>query len=121
MKNLLLFTSISLASGLLLVNVYNSMIDTKSLGSDLPQSLETARMYFKTVNPGNFYRVFSPINQVLGLLVLILFWKMSPAIRTNLGIAFVFYVMADILTFTYFYPRNAILFNPSLQSDVDLL
>ncbi len=58
MKTMLLFASISLASGLLLINVYNSLIDTKSWGSDIPNSIATAREYFKTVNPGNFYRVF---------------------------------------------------------------
>src|SRR5258706_15825487 len=81
MKNVVLFASIAIASGLLLTNIYTSIIDAKSWGSNIPQSIETARKYFNVINPGNFFRIFSPINQLLGLLVLILFWKSSPAIR----------------------------------------
>jgi hypothetical protein len=121
MKHVVLFASIGLASGLLLVNVYNSMIDAKSWGSDIPNSIGTAREYFKAVTPGNFYRLFSPINQVLGLLSLILFWKLSPSIRLHLGIALVLYVLADALTFAYFYPRNDIMFKTAQLTDVDTL
>lgn len=110
MKKIILFASIMLASGLLFTNVYNSLVDAKSWGSDIPQSLATARLYFKSANPGDFFRVFSPINQLLGLLALIMFWKFSSTVRTYLGIALVLYVLCDVFTFAYFYPRNDILF-----------
>lgn len=121
MKITLLFASISLASGLLLINVYNSLIDTRSWGSDLPNSIATAREYYKMVNPGNFYRIFSPLNQVLALLVLILFWKSTPSVRPYLGIAVVLYVLVDVFTFAYFYPRNDILFKTASLTDIDTL
>ena len=121
MKNVVLFASIGLASGLLLVNVYTSIVDAKSWGSDIPHSFGAAREYFKTVNPGNFFRVFSPLNQALALISLILFWKLSPSIRLHLGIALVLYVLADVLTFAYFYPRNDIMFKTALLTDVDTL
>lgn len=121
MKTTLLFASIGLASGLLLINVYNSLVDTRSWGSDLPNSLMTARDYFKTVNPGNFYRIFSPMNQALGLLALILFWKAAPGTRIYLGLALALYVGVDMLTFGYFYPRNDIMFKTASPTDVDLL
>lgn len=120
-KNILLFASISIASGLLLVNVYNSLIDAKSWGSNIPDSIMSAREYFKAVSPGNFFRIFSPVNQLLALLVLILFWKASPSIRLCLGIAFAMYVAADVLTFAYFYPRNEIMFATTQISDVGRL
>lgn len=121
MKTLLLFPSIIIASGLLIMNVYNSFIDAKSWGSDIPNSIATAREYFKAVNPGNFFRFFSPLNQILALLALILFWKSSPAIRLNLGIALALYILADVLTFAYFYPRNDIMFRTAQLSDVTTL
>jgi hypothetical protein len=121
MKNIVLFASIAMASGLLLTNIYTSLIDAKSWGADIPQSMGTAREYFKSINPGNFFRIFSPVNQVLGLLVLILFWKSSPAIRMNLGIAFVLYILGDVFTFAYFYPRNDIMFRTAQLTDVDTL
>jgi len=121
MKTIILFASISIASGLLFVNLYTSLVDAKSWGSNIPNSIATSREYFKTVSPGNFFRIFSPINQVLGLVVLILFWKSSPSIRLYLGTAFVMYILGDILTFAYFYPRNDIMFKTAQLTDVDLL
>ena len=121
MKTVAVFLSIGLASGLLFVNLYTSLVDAPSWGSNLPDSIATARAYYKTVNPGTFFRLFSPLNQLLGLLVLILFWRASPAIRWSLGIAFLLYVLGDVFTFAYFYPRNAILFHTAPLTDVGLL
>lgn len=113
-----LFASVALASGLLFSNIYNSLVDAPSWGRAIPASIETARNYFALKNPGSFYRVFSPLSQVLALLVLILFWKTSPAVRLYLGTALLFYVLADVLTFAFFYPRNEILFKASV-ADVE--
>ena len=121
MKNIILFASISLAAGLLFVNFYNSLVDAKSWGSDIPNSISAAREYFKTVNPGNFFRVYSPINQVLGLLALVLFWKSAPSARLYLGAAFVLYVLCDVFTFAYFFPRNDFMWKTAQLTEVDLL
>ncbi|HKH61994.1 MAG TPA: DUF1772 domain-containing protein [Flavitalea sp.] len=121
MKNLVLFGSVIIASGLLLVNIYTSLIDAKSWGSDIPNSIATAREYFKTTNPGNFFRLFSPINQVLALLALILFWKVAPSTRLYLGLALVMYVSADVMTFAFFHPRNKIMFGTADLNNVSLL
>lgn len=121
MKNIILFSFITVASGLMLTNMYTSLIDARSWGAEIPQSLDTARQYFNTVNPGNFFRIFSPLCQILGLLTLIIFWRTSPTIRAYLGIAFVLCVMSDVLTFAYFYPRNDILFKTAQLTDIDLL
>lgn len=121
MKTIILFASISIASGLLFVNLYTSLFDAKSWGSDIPNSIAAAREYFKIVNPGNFFRMFSPVNQILALLVLILFWKSPSPIRLCLGAAFVMYILGDVLTFAYFYPRNDIMFKTAQLTDVDLL
>ena len=121
MKKIVLFSSISLASGLLFANLYTSLIDARSWGADIPNSIAAAREYFKIVNPGNFFRIFSPFNQGLGIVALILFWKASPAIRLSLGIALVLYLLAEGLTFGYFFPRNDIMFRNAQLTDVDLL
>ena len=70
MNVLLLFASTSLASGLLFANIYTSLIDTKSWGAGIPQSVETAREYFKTVEPKRFFRMIAPANLAAALLVL---------------------------------------------------
>jgi uncharacterized membrane protein len=121
MKKTTLFLSISLASGLLFTNLFTSLIDARSWGADIPNSIATAREYFKVVDPGNFFRLFSPINQALGLIVLVLFWKASPSIRLTLGIALVCYVSAEAMTFKYFFPRNDIMFRNASLTDTGLL
>ena len=121
MKIIVLFASVTIAAGLIFVNMYTSLIDAKSWGSHIPGSIATAREYFNSVNPGNFFRIFSPINQALGLLALIIFWNSSTSIRLYLVVALFMYISADALTFAYFYPRNDIMFKTAQLTDVDLL
>jgi uncharacterized membrane protein len=56
----------------------------------------------------------------LVVLALILFWK-KPFIRLFLGIALVCYITSMILTFTYFYPRNDIMFLSKPLPDTETL
>jgi hypothetical protein len=121
MKQIFLFASVSVACGLLFANLYTSLIDSRSWGADIPNSIAITRDYFKTVNPGNFFRIFSPVNQALGIIVLILFWKTSPSVRLYLGAALALYLLAEGLTFGYFFPRNDIMFKNARLTDVDLL
>ena len=97
------------------------MVDVKCWGFNIPQSLEATRQYFKAANPGNFFRLFSPINQVLALIVVILFWKSSPQAKWYLVSAFVLYVLGDVFTFAYFYPRNKIMFETTPIPDIQSL
>lgn len=119
MKLLLSFASTSLASGLLFANIYTSLIDAKSWGANIPQSIETAREYQKIVSPQNFFRMLSPINLVVALLVLILFWKVSVTARIYSGMALTLYMCVDVFTFAYFYPRNKIMFETTPLPDID--
>jgi hypothetical protein len=121
MKNLILFSSIAFASGLLFVNVYNSMVDAKSWGSNIPNSIAITREYFKNANPGDFFRKLSPVNQLLALVALIFFWKYSMSVRLCLGAALALYIICDVLTFSYFYPRNDIMFKTASLTDIELL
>ena len=119
-QKIVLFLSITVASGILAANVYTSVVDATSWGSNIPESIHAARNYFKVVTPAQFFRVASPLNQVLALLALILFWKSVPSARLFLGIALGCYIFTDVFTFTYFYPRNDIMFvkgtDPALMS-----
>ena len=121
MKKIFLFASITVAAGLLLANIYTSIVDATSWGSDIPGSIAVARQYFKTVNPGNFFRIFSPVNQLLGIITVIAFWRTSASIRLYLGVALLLYLLAEAMTFGYFYPRNDIMFRNAQLTDVELL
>ncbi len=119
MKPIILFASAVIASGLLFTNIYTSVVDVKSWGSNIPESIETARSYFKTTNPGDFFRIFSPVNQLLALLALILLWKSGKSIRGIAALILLLYVASDIFTFAYFYPRNEFLFQKASLTDVE--
>ena len=121
MKQIVLFLSILIASGIMFANIYTSLIDARSWGSDIPNSIATSRDYFKVVNPGNFFRLFSPINQVLAIIALVIFWKSDPSLRIYLGGAALLYVLVEVMTFGYFYPRNEIMFNSGSLADTALL
>lgn len=121
MKTILLFVSIAVACGLLFVNIYTSIVDAASWGHDLPNSIAAAREYFKVVNPGRFFRIFSPLNQGLALIVLVVFWRSAPKLRLTLGAALICYMVAEAMTFGYFYPRNEILFSTASLDDVALM
>lgn len=121
MKPLILFASIAIASGLLLVNVYTSIVDARSWGSHIPESIGVAREYFRIVNPGNFFRIFSPVNQLLGLVALVVCWKSGGQVRLLLGIGLLMYLVAEGMTFMYFYPRNDIMFRTAALTDTALL
>jgi len=62
------------------------------------------------VNPGDFFRIFSPLTQVFTLLSLMLFWKTGKSVRLFLGIALLCYISGDIFAFTYFHPRNDLMY-----------
>jgi len=94
-------------------------VDTTSWISNVPTSVIVFRQYFHHVNPGNFFRIFSPVNQLLALLSLILFWKTSGRTRSFLLVAFLLAVLGDVVTFTYFYPRNDLLMNLPVQGNTD--
>ena len=99
----------AIAAGLTLVNVYTSLVDVPAWSHNIPASVDTTRQYYQVSNPGDFFRIFSPLNQLLGLLCLVLFWKRSRQVRLLLAAAFALYVTGEGMTFMYFYPRNAIL------------
>jgi uncharacterized membrane protein len=100
----------AVAAGIALTNVYTSLVDVPAWEHSIPNGMETARQYFSVSNPGTFFRIFSPLNQLLGLASLLLFWKRSTEIRLLLIAAFLLYITGEGMTFKYFYPRNEMLF-----------
>ena len=115
-RKLILAVAATFAAGLLFVNVYNSVVDVPNWGHELPRSIEVSRSYFAAATPGTFFRLFSPINQLVGLLALALCWKAGPRVRLLAGLALLVSIGSDALTFGFFYPRNDILFGGPLAN-----
>jgi hypothetical protein len=59
--------------------------------------------------PGNLFRILSPSTQVLLLLAVVVNWGTSRR-RWPLVGAFLALVLSDVITFTYHYPRNQLMF-----------
>jgi len=116
MKKLMLFLSIISASGLVMITIYNLLVDANSCGSNIPSSIQTARDYYRQVDPRNFFQIMAPINQFLILVTIILFWKDSVSLRLYFLIAFILYAIIAILTFVYFIPRDMIIFTSPIEN-----
>jgi hypothetical protein len=110
MRQAIIFTAIVVTGAVLGANVYNSVVDVPNWGAQIPGSLETARRYFGVRTPGTFFRVASPLSQVLSMLVLIVSWRLGGTTRGLAALALGLGILADVLTFAYFYPRNAVMF-----------
>ena len=102
-RSILLGLLAAVATGILFVNFYNSIVDAPNWGAQLPNSILATRQYFAVANPGSFFRVISPINQVLALIAVILCWKFKRERYIAIGIL-ALAILADVFTFGYFYP-----------------
>jgi hypothetical protein len=120
MKKALAFVSLALMAIMIGVNVYNSIVDARNWGGNIPDSIHAARNYFKVANPGVFFRVASPLNQLFALVTLVVCWRSGKKVRLYFGFALLIAVLADVLTFAFFYPRNEILFLGA-EGNVDAL
>lgn len=121
MKKLVLYASVAFSSGLFFTNIYNSLVNAANWESNVPNSITATKDFFVVANPGTFFQLIDPTNLILIMLALILFWKKSTSIRLYLGIALLCYISSMILTFTYFYPRNEIMFLSEQLPDTEIL
>ena len=120
MKKIVLYISVAFSSGLFFTLVYNSIVNAANWESNIPQSIIATLDFFVVANPGTFFQLIDPTNMLLVVLALILFWKGS-SIRLYLGIALLCYITSMILTFTYFYPRNDVMFLSQQLPDTETL
>jgi len=109
------------AAGLLFANIYTSIVDAPNWGRDIPASMEAARNYHVVANPGTLFRIISPATQIVTLIALVLCWTVDTRIRYYLLAALVLAVATDVLTFAYFYPRNAIMFVNPIEGNVEAI
>lgn len=106
-RSIFLGIAAALSAGILFVNLYTSMVDAPNWGASLPDSITATREYYSVANPGNFFRIFSPLNQIFALIAVFLCWRQNRYIAlATLVVA----VLVDVFTFGYFYPRNDIMF-----------
>jgi hypothetical protein len=87
---------------------YEGVVMAPNYERDVPDSLEVARRFLQRRTPAHYFRVVAPLAQVFALLTVIAGWN-GPG-RVAFGVAFGLLVIADVITFTFHYPRLAVMF-----------
>src|SRR5712672_606953 len=109
LRLLVVAIALVLSAMLLGTGVYQNVVDAPNYAG-APTSLQHARGFYHATNPGMFFRVLVPATQLLLLLALVFNWRPAPDTRWKLAAALASLILADVVTFTFHYPRNAILF-----------
>jgi hypothetical protein len=110
---------LSMTSAALLVSsallggaVYDSVVLAPNLRRG-PAGLEHGRLFLSAATPASLFRVLGPAAQVLLLAAIVADWR-NPPVRWPLAGALLALVLADVITFTYHYPRNRLMFDAPL-------
>ena len=115
------FVATSLASlgvsGLFGASLYDTVVLAPNLKGG-PAALEHGRLFMAHATPANLFRVLSLTTQVL-LLGAVVANGSGPERRWALIGALVAIVLCDVLTFTYHYPRNRIMFGAPLTETAE--
>ena len=73
-------------------------------------ALERYRAFYPVINPGTFFQTLLPTALVALLAALVFNWRPIPATRWRLAGALALIVLVGVITFTFHFPRNKILF-----------
>jgi hypothetical protein len=106
-------------SALVGASIYDGVVLAPNLGGG-PAGLEHGRLFMSRANPGTLFRVLSPATQLLLLAALIAAWRLQQCRWLLLG-ALVAILLADVITFTFHYPRNHLLLGSPLTTDPAVL
>jgi hypothetical protein len=101
---------------LLGATVYESVVMAPNFERDIPASLTIARQFLQRTTPAHFFRPLSLVTQLLVLAGVIASWP-TPAARWRLVIALGILVLLDGITFSFHYPRLAIMFKGPIPDD----
>jgi uncharacterized membrane protein len=121
LKEIVLCLAIISIGALLGGSLYDSIVLAPNYRAGIPQSLEHFRQFMAVANPGNFFRLIVPLTQLSMLISVILGWRRPAGRRWWLILALVLIVAGDVFTFTYHYPRNAILFHDPMHTPPETL
>jgi len=77
-------------------------------------ALERYRAFYPVINPGTFFQTLLPAALLALLAALVCNWTPIPATRWRLSGALALMILVGVLTFTFHFPRNKILFGDPL-------
>jgi hypothetical protein len=102
------FLPLILLSMLLGASSFQVVVDMPNW-TGLP-ALEHYRAFYQVTNPGTFFQVLLPATLLALLAALICNWRPIPATRWRLAGALALTILVGVITFTFHFPRNKILF-----------
>jgi hypothetical protein len=105
---------------LLGATLYESVVMAPNFERDVPASIAVARQFLVRTTPAHYFRILSPATQLLLLAGVIASWSVAGA-RWGLGAALGILVLLDVITFSYHYPRLAIMFKGPMPDDPAVL
>ena len=104
-------------SGLFGASLYDTVVLAPNLKGG-PAALEHGRLFMAKATPANLFRILSPATQVLLVVAVVASWS-DPERRWTLIGALLALVLCDVITFTYHYPRNRIMFEAPLTVEAE--
>lgn len=96
--------------------VYEAVVMAPNYERDIPDSIDIARRFLKRTTPAHFFRLITPVTQILLLGGVVACWSVSSA-RWQLLMALGILLCTDVMTFTFHYPRLAVMFKEPLPAD----
>lgn len=118
---IILYIYIVLGSGILMVNIYSSMVDARNWGADIPNSIGAARAYFQKKTPADFFKVFGTATHLAGIAAIVMCWHSAAPIKWCLYTAVIMFALVDVFTLLYFIPRNDIMFRKAPLTDQETI
>jgi hypothetical protein len=101
---------------LLGATVYESVVMAPNYERAIPASIELARQFLKRTTPAHFFRIVTPLTQLLLLAGIVTSWQIG-TVRSRLLTALGVLVLLDLITFAFHYPRLAIMFKAPMPED----
>jgi len=98
---------------------YEAVVMAPNYERDVPGSIVLARQFLARTTPAHFFRAIAPAAQLLALLTVIFDWH-KPG-DTAFLVGFAALIVADIITYTFHYPRLAIMFKSAEAQDAAVL
>lgn len=105
---------------LLGATAYESVVMAPNYGRDVPESIDVARRFLQRTTPAHYFRVLTPVTQLILLGSVVITWR-SAEVRYPTLAALVVLVLLDGITFTFHYPRLAIMFKGPMPEDAQRL
>jgi hypothetical protein len=94
---------------------YEAVVMAPNYERDVPSSLGLARQFLQRTTPAHYFRLVAPLAQVLTLLTVVAGWKRPGHLAFAVALGLL--IVADVITYSFHYPRLAIMFKSAEPLD----